>query len=275
MARALLYLDENLASSIALRYIDYLSTMIQLTPFIIHVVVPEEKEQAGTGWVRRTWESGMIESGKATISRLLKTEKVKCAFGSTPKIKIGNKDDEILEELRITSYDFFAEGHLPTSRSQDFHDLLDSELYIKAPCSIMCIKNLSVSKTVGILLGNGVEPETVVSELKKIWDNSVMNIDLIYYTFKDSDNLEFLERSHASNLLNETEELLKKGELPCSNIHVIAGTPEAAGDFLINYAFIASSFPPKKSLVAEVLAYTPNSVFLCKGKKSRKKGTEA
>ena len=275
MARALLYLDENLASSIALRYIDYLSTMIELTPFIIHVVEPEEKEQAGTGWVRRTWESGMIESGKATISRLLKTEKVKCAFGGAPKIKIGNKDDEILEEMRITSYDFFAEGHLPTSRTQDFLELLDSELYLRAPCSIMCIKNLSVSKTAGVLLGDGVDPETVVSEVRKIWDNSVMDIDLIYYAYKDSDNLEFLERSYASNLLDETEGLIKEAGLPCSNIHVVAGTPEAAGDFLINYAFVASSFPPKKSLVAEVLAYTPNSVFLCKGKDSKNRKTVA
>ncbi len=267
MARALLYLDENLASSIALRYIDYLSTMIELETFIIHVVEPDENEQAGTGWVRRTWEAGMTESGKSTISRLLKTEKIKYLFAVPPKIKIGKKDDEILEELKIPKYDFFVEGQLPTSRSDDFHELLQSDLYNGAPCSIMCVKNLSVSKTVGVLLGNGVIPNVIVSEIQKIWDHSLMDIDLIYYTYNDSDNLEFLDKSNADPILKETEELLKKAGLSYSNVHIIRGTPEAAGDFLINYTFIASSFPSKKSLIAKLLAQTPNSVFLCKDNK--------
>ncbi len=264
MAKALLYLDENLASSIALRYVDYLNSLLEIETFIIHVVEPDEKEQAGTGWVRRTWETGMLESGQATISRLLKTEKVKCSFGGPPIIKIGDKEREILQELRVGAYDIFIEGHLPISKSDDFFELIESDLYQNAPCSILCVKNLSVSKTIGVLVGNGVQPEPVAFTLDKLIKNSEMEIELIHYSFKDVDTLEFVNSQEAELILKKSKESFLQKGLNISNSHAVTGTSEALGDFLINYAFVACSLMPSKSIISEALAQSPNSVLLCK-----------
>ncbi|OCC16151.1 hypothetical protein DBT_0613 [Dissulfuribacter thermophilus] len=264
MARALIYLDENLASSIALRYLDYLSSVVELEPFILHVVEPDGKEQAGVGWVRRTWEAGMIESGKATISRLLKTEKVKCSFAGPPKIKIGDRDREVVRELKTTMYDLYIEGYLPTSKSEEFYDLIKSDRYTKSPCSIMCVKNLSLSKTVGVLVGDGVDPEMVASTLKNLLSGSSMDIELIHYSYQESDNLAFLEKEQAGSLLVDAEKIFQDYSLPLLRTHVVAGTPESVGDFLINYAFVACSFLARKSLITEILGLTPVSILLCK-----------
>ncbi len=264
MAKALLYLDENLASSIALRYVDYLSSLLYLETFIIHVVEPDEKEQAGTGWVRRSWETGILESGQATISRLLKTEKVKCTFSGPPKIKIGDREREILQELRVGAYDLFIEGHLPISKSENFFELLESDLYKNVPCSILCVKNLSVSKTIGVLIGNGVQTNPIILTLDKLIKNSEMEIELIHYKFKDVDTLEFESNKEAEILIEESRNFFSQKGLNISNAHAVTGTPEALGDFMINYAFVACSFLPRKSLISEALAQSPNSVLLCK-----------
>ena len=78
MLKTLLYINEDLASSIALRYVDYLNRFIPLSLYVTHVEDVDEKEQAGTGWVRRTWEDGVESSGKRLVDRMLKTENISC-----------------------------------------------------------------------------------------------------------------------------------------------------------------------------------------------------
>ncbi len=264
MAKALLYLDENLASSIALKYVDYLSSIIELNTSIIHVVdISNAQPQKGNS--RKLDEVEMIKEGEATISRLLKTEKVKYGFNGQPKIKLGNKTKEVLQELQNGSYDLFIEGHLPLSEKENFAQVVSTELYQKCPCSILYVKNLSISNIIAVLLSSDVKPEQIASTLGKMLKNSEMETELIHYDFKDVDHLEFLETPDNNPIIAETASLLAKHGLKISTIHNVVGTPEAIGDFLMSYAFVASSFSTSPSYRFEALSQTQNSVLLCKG----------
>ncbi len=254
MAKALLYLDENLASSIALKYVDYLNSLIELTTSIIHVVQSDNKKQIAQ----------MLKEGEATISRLLKTEKVKYGFNGPPKIKMGDKSREVLKELREGAYDIFIEGHSPVSKRENLNEVTSSELYRKSPCSILYVKNLSISRTIGVLVGMETDLDAIAYTLNKLLKESEMDIELICYNYKDVDNLEFVDVSDIGAIAKSSQKILEQQGLNVSNIHGVVGTPEAMSDFLLNYAFVASCFSPREPLIFETLAQTQNSVLLCK-----------
>ncbi len=261
--KALLYLNEDLASSIALRYADYLCSAADVKLHIIHIEEPDTKQQAGTGWVRRTWETGMQETGAQVVKRIIKTENVKCTFAAPPKIIVGDKEFETLRELRMGGFDLYMEGHLDTSSTDDFYKLVSSKLYKQAPCSVLMVKNLTVSKTAAIFLADAVDHRRVVDRYQKLFKNSKFDTDIIYFKFRDQDELSFMDVSEGGSILTETEDLLKVSGITVNKTSVICGTPEQTGDFLRNYAFVAANLPVRKSLRTEVLATTPASVLLC------------
>ncbi len=263
MNKTLLYLNEDLASSIALRYADYLASVSDLKLYIIHVEEPDLRQQAGTGWVRRTWETGVQETGTQVVKRIIKTENVKCRFAGPPRILVGEREYEILKELRIGGYDLFIEGHMDASSPSDFYKIVSSRLYKHAPCPILLVKNLTVSTTAAILLGDDVDHRKVVDRYQKLIHGSKLDTELIYFKFREQAEISFMDPSEGGVALKESEELLKAAGMPVKNSTVICGTPEQTGDFLRNYAFVAANFPVRKCLRMEVLGNTPASVLLC------------
>lgn len=265
MIKGLLYLDENLASSIALRYASHLAELINLQLQTAHVEQPDQKQHsAGSGWVRRTWERGVQDAGTQVVQRLLKTEKVQCPFTGPPKIFIGDRDEEILDELKFGSYDLFMEGDLNTSNVSDFYKLITSRLYAKAPCPVMIVKNLLVKQNAVLLCGDGVDHHKLIIQFLKIFGGAQLEIELLYYKFQETDELSFQEKEAAGSFLQEAEQLLAEKGGALYRSRVVTGTPERVGDYLSNYGLVASTFPTRKSPRFELLAQLPSPVFLCK-----------
>jgi hypothetical protein len=263
MKKTLLYLDEDLQSSIALRYADYLSTMIDTEIHIVHVEEPDMKEQAGTGWVRRSWEAGVIETGAQVIERLMKTEKIKCRINGAPKILIGDKDYEVLTEIRQGAYDIYMEGHIDTGSVDRFFDVISAKRYQQTACPKLMVKNLTVSDKVAILLGDGVAHRELFERCRPVVKDSKFTVDIIYFKYRKQDNLTLEDASEGGSDVSETADLLNNAGIKVTGEEVICGTPEQAGDFLRNYAFIISTLPERRSLRMEVLAHSPASLFLC------------
>jgi len=265
MIRGLIYLDENLASSIALRYASQLTEMIQLQLQTIHVEEPDRKQHsAGSGWVRRTWERGLQDSGLQMVQRLLNTEKVHCTFTGPPKVLVGDREDEILDELRIGGYDLFLEGNLNTADEADFHDLISSRLYRRMNCPVMIVKNMLVTEKALVLCGDGVDHRRLIPQFLKIVDGARFDLELLFYKYQENEEPLFLEKSAAGGFLEEAEALLKDNGWAPSRSRVLTGTPEQVGDYLRNYGLVASTFPARKSPRMETLAHAPATVLLCK-----------
>ncbi len=265
MIKTLIDLDENLASSIALRYASHLSRLLDLQMQIIHVEEVDPNQQSGgSGWVRRTWEKGVQEAGSAAIRRLLKTEKVKCTFAAAPRIVIGDHDYEILDELVTCGHDLFIAGNLNTSRVDDFYDLITSRLFAKSPCPMLIVKNLIINDKVALICGDGVDHQKMVPQFIKIFAGCRPEIDLIYYKFQESNELLFLDKSEAGSILAEVEELLGTAGLAPHRSRVLCGTPEQGADYLSSCGLAVSTFPTRKSPRMELLAHTPSPVMLCR-----------
>lgn len=265
MIKGLLYLDENLASSIALRYASHLTQLMQMQLQMIHVEEPDRKQHsAGSGWVRRTWEKGLQESGLRAVQRLLNMEKVHCNFSGPPKVLVGDREDEILEELRIGGYDLFLEGNLNTADEADFYDLIGSRLYTKLSCPVMIVKNMLVTEKVLVLCGDGVDHRRLIPQFLKIMDGARFDLELLFYKYQENEEPDFLDKSAAGGFLEEAETILNDNGWVPSQSMVLSGTPEQVGDYLRNYGLVVSTFPTRKSTRMETLAHAPSTVLLCK-----------
>lgn len=265
MIKGLLALDENLASSIALRYASKLVEILPLQLQAAHVETPDEKQHsAGNSWVRRTWEKGLQEAGLLAIQRLLNTEKVPCPFIGPPKVFVGDRDEMLFEELRTGGYDLFMEGYLNTSNVGDFSALLSSRLYTRTHCSIMIAKNLVTSHSAVLLCGDGVDHTTFIPQALHILAGSDFNLDLLFFRFQENEEPVFMDKKEAGSTLLEAEELLLAGDRRAKNTQVVCGTPERVADLLKKYSVAASSFPTRKSPRLELLAHCPSPVLLCK-----------
>ncbi len=262
MLKTLLYVNEDLASSIALRYTAYLNTFVPLYLFISHVEESAEKEQVGTGWVRRTWEDGVASSGKRLIDRMLKTENIDCPLAGSPKIFIGDREQELLYELRNGKYKLFIEGYLNTDHPDQFYDVISSPLYTNSPCSILVAKNLSFSKKCALLCADSVDPKVLIEKSMAILGESTFDFDIVFFKFKENEQLVTLDQKEGGSCLQEAEFLLTEAGKTIERTVVLSGTPEQVGDYLRDYALVASTLPSRKSMRMYTLANSVSSVLL-------------
>ncbi len=262
MLKTLLCVDENLASSIALRFTAYLNKFISLSLFVVHVEQPDEKEQVGSGWVQRVWEEGVGANGRRAVARMLRTENIDCPLAGRPKIFVGNRTEEIMYELRSGSYDLYIEGYLNIADSEQFYQVISSPLYAQAPCSVLLVKNLSISKKCALLCADSVDSKILVEKSMEILGDSTFGFDIVYFKFKENEQLEILAAEEGGGNLKQAQALLDGNGKTANNIIVLSGTPEQVGDYLKDYALVASTLPARKSMHMSTLANSLASVLL-------------
>ncbi|MBW1735473.1 MAG: universal stress protein [Deltaproteobacteria bacterium] len=184
MIKALISVNPDLASSLALRFICRISRLTGMEMQTFHVVEPSESGQTpGTGWVRRTWEQGLLDTARARIFQVINAEKTSCPSLGAPKIVVGDRDREIIGELETGRYDLFVEGMLYSFSPSNFNKKIGSALYRNLPCPVILVKNL-VGLEQGIcLLGEGKDDEGIrnaaATFLKIFGDKIKVPVDLL------------------------------------------------------------------------------------------------
>ena len=259
-------MDENLASSIALRQVDELAQVLPLRVQLAYVEQPDEigRQASGTAQGRRLLEGGVDDAAMLTIHRLIKTEKVNCDFIDLPKIFIGDRNHELVGELAAGRYDLFIEGNLNTSDAKDFYRLLSSPLYAKSPCPMVVVKNLVASRKAALLCGFGVDPHELAARFIAIVRGAELEVDLLVYEFRESEAPIFLAGEDGDSSLPGIKALLAENDCPVQNSGVICGIPEQTADFFMDYGLVFTGFPGENSQLLELLAKIPTSVVLCR-----------
>ncbi len=262
MLKTLLYINEDLPSSIALRFVDYLNKFVKLSLHLIHVEEPDEKDHVGRGWVQRAWEDGVTASGQRLVNRMLRTENITCPLAGRPKVFVGERDRKILYELRNGLYELYVEGYLKTADPDQFFQILSSPLYTKTSCPILLVKNLSISKKCALLCADSVDPRLLVEKSMEVLGNSGFSFDIVYFKFSEARELRFQDRSEGGIHLKITENLLKEKQKKIDDITVVSGTPEQVGEYLKEYAVVVTTLPKRKSMRMHVLANSLASILL-------------
>ncbi|MBW1637454.1 MAG: hypothetical protein JRC87_07985 [Deltaproteobacteria bacterium] len=264
MIKGLLVLDENLASSIALRYACRLADYLPIKFKAAHVEDPDaDRQSAGVGWIKRIWEEGIEDAGRQTVRRLIQTEKVDCEFMGDPKILIGDHNQELLNTLWRDSYQLFIEGNLNTSNIDDFYNLITSELYKNSPTPMLIVKNLVTPDKAVLVCGEGVRLDVLGSQFLKIAKDASFTVDILFYKHEDNGELQYLDNSEGGSALKKFEKMLSENGFQIGQSRVISGSPAQTADLLRDYGLAITTFPARKSARLELLANIPIPVMLC------------
>lgn len=271
MKRALIYLEENLPASLALRFADQQAEKMNIFLHPIHVEEPNEKLQAGTGWIRRSWEQGVTESGIQEVQRLLKTEKVGTNSTMEPIVTVGDRDKEVISQWNAGLYNLYVEGYLNTANEKDFGRFLDNDRLQKIRGPFLIVKNMVPSDRLLFLIGEGVNGEDLVEEVVKLYGESLKDFEVtvLHYQFQERNDLTFKDISEGGGYIERVTKALAGHGITDPECIVIEGTPEKAAEYMRDHGLVASSFPNRKEIRTELLSFLVNPLLLCKQKQDR------
>lgn len=266
MGKSLICLDDDLASSIALRFAAEHGRRTRGRLQVFHVEEPDRKAEPGTGWVRRSWEQGLIMAGLDKMSRLIHTEEVELHYAGPPKVVVGQKDEEVLKELHREIYDLYIEGYLNTSDPEDFYRFLSSTRFQKVSCPVMLVKNLVPLSNLVLLAGEAVPLDVLLRCLSMVYAgfSGKLEVALLYYRFSEEEGLLFQDHREAGTYLEKAEEKLSTAGWKDVKYQVVQGRPEEAAAHLRNYGPVISTSPARRSPRAELLALLSNPLLLGK-----------
>lgn len=268
MKKALISVNIDLGSSIALRYADNISGRIRPALYDVHVVDPKQAgTQPGSGWVQKTWENALIESSREEIRRFLEMEQVKLPSLKNPKILIGDRTESLLDELRHEQFDLFLEGVPPTFNPSDFHMLLNSRLYRLIPCPVLVVKNLVSFDTIALVVEKELDPQSFISCFFNIFNGKNFKVDLIHMDMiKSADPVATQTDGSGTHLQELKKILVDKGITPNALMKIRGAPNDKVADMFRTYGLVVSSLmrsPRKNNPMLELLGRIASPVLLC------------
>lgn len=180
MIKALVSIDADLPSSIALRYTCQLAKLKDVEIQTIHIHAPEAAGASiGTGWARRTYEKELIEDSRREISQLLIAESGFCPVLKPPLILSGDREKEILEEVRKGGYHLFVEGSPVQTGSKGLSKHLRSHLYQHLPVPALLVQNLFPLRRVILAVAGGKDLPALFKAFGTIFEGVELELDLL------------------------------------------------------------------------------------------------
>ncbi len=254
MIRALVYVDPDLSSSIALRYICQLAGMFDMEIQAIHAREPEtHAHMVHTGWARRTWEKIQLEESKKEIEQLLTAEKQFCPVSIQPILVTGDPKKEIQEHLEKGGYDLFVEGIRRPLSPKNLSKKLQSSLYQSAPCPILLVQNLTPLNKVLLVIRERPTTKALLSMFGNLFKGAKWSVDAIIP--------EFLARSVDES---EAKEVLEECEFKVENLYRVKTTSEV--EKLTDYGLVAVGVnrgKRDKGPLVEFVQYLPSPILFC------------
>jgi hypothetical protein len=262
MLKALVPVEMTLASNVALRYLCRKAELLGIAVQPVHVEEPDHKPHSSeTGWIRRSWESGLRQAGLEEVQRILNSERLDCFILPNPIVRVGDREDTLLEELRIGGYDFFVEGEVANFNTGAFRKRLRSKLYRQMPCPVLLVRNMIQSDRLALVLDEKTDVESLVSRFHRLFGGRDVDFDLCAYAMDD-----LRQDPHPDELLSEGGELLGKLGYKPARAFTLLGAPETAARSLGDYGMIVAHMDRKsnrKSPLTEVLGLVSSPILIC------------
>lgn len=278
MIKTLVSLDADLASSIALRYSCRLSQLMDMHLQPIHVEeVEKEGYPPGSGWVRTTWEKGLLQTAEEEIARLINADKSSCPTLDSAIVRIGDREEELLRQIEDNAYDLLVEGVLNAFDASLFYKKTRSGLYKYLHCPIVLVKNLvDPDRAALIVLGEAQDTPATVAAAANLFSRSRISVDIVGFTAKKSGESELQKRASEATAeeleglagaIEAAGTLLSQKEVAHGEKWIIRDDPKKAGEMLGDYGLVAaciSGSAARKNQVMDLLSRVPTATLLFK-----------
>jgi len=261
----LLSLGNDLASSIALRYLSQQAADFPMTIQPLHIEVEEKHFPLGTGWVKNTWKDTVVSSSEVEINNFIHNEIRSCSSLSAAITRIGDGEKQILKELQNGNYQLFAMGMLSSFSTKSFYDLLASKLITKTSCPVLLIKNLRDFKHVTLLCQRGMDIKKLAREYLNMYGKASVDLHLLHIEPDDTTQENVTRSEQVPVYLQEIGDALATNGCVPKTLNTLTGAPQPIADTLKDQGMIVSSYNRKKdknSAFFDILAHVPTPVLL-------------
>ncbi len=270
MIKGLIYLNADLASSIALRYVCQLAGMKEMVIDSMHVEeTAQDAHTPGTGWVRKTWEKGVKENAGQKILQLVNAEKRSCINLSDPAIIVGDRDAEVRSTIALNTYDFFVEGLLQSFSSHNFKEKILSKLYQNISCPVLLVKNLVEINKVAIIIDKKENNNCLEEPLQKIIKDTDLTCELVKCELDtDSTGLNINETAAGQDDdIDDAKSFIEKRTGININKSIeIKGKPFDVAESLRDYGLVLMAVDKaisKKNPVLEMMSKITSALLIC------------
>ncbi|WP_456325827.1 hypothetical protein [Desulfonauticus submarinus] len=255
----LIYLDDNLASSISLRYICKHSLLVPMSIQPFHVETKEQDHYpVGVGWVRKTWERTIQDTSRSIIEGFIKTEINNCRGLSAVKVVVGNVETEIVKEIKRGIYDLFAIGMLASFGFHSFYDFLKSELVQNVMVPVLLVKNITQYKNVYFLIDKYSDLELLVSNYANLYKHLPYKLTLLCYKYG------CFEQNNNDFQINNVKDIFNSYGLDSPDVVEVEGTSQDVGHMLREGDMVVSLVDKKgpKTAITDILVHSPISSLI-------------
>ncbi len=262
----LLALANDLASSIALRYLCNQAEKLSMTIQPFHVQEDTQKRYPlGTGWVRHTWQDTVVDISANEVRDFIANETKHCRGLLPPKIVMGDVIKLTLKEMTREDYFLYAAGILSSFTSSNFYELIRGKLMQKIATPVLLIKNLSGFSSATLLLKDGMDIQKLCSTYLSLYGKADIDVEIIRIDTTKMEETSFKEIDDVPSYVKEAGEILKKGGCRVSGMTDVSGDAKRIGEKLRDRSMIVSLFDRRREIQSpfiDILAYTPASVLI-------------
>ncbi len=222
--KVLFLIENNLASSIGIRYLCKQSQKVPMSIQPIYVEEPKQKDYPfGAGWVIKTWQRTMADTTREEIEIFLKSEIPNCRALERVKVAIGEKDKEIVKEVEKGDYDLFAMGFLSSFDRPSFYELSKSTFFKKINCPVLLVKSIPDFEKVQVVIEEGMDVDKLAEMFLKLYFPLKDNVSIIYYRFSTTLNV-IIDKEVSEDVARCKEKFSSRG-ISLSEVVEIVGTP--------------------------------------------------
>ena len=201
MVKTLVAIEVDLASSFAIRYACQLGNLIQMEIHPIYVKFPSpEAPMTGVGWVRRTWEREVVETGKAEIQEVLASETESCPVLQEPRVIYGDREIELLHLVEQEPFDLYIEGAPFPFTPANIYKRLHAKFYQRLTCPLIWLRGVRKINRVVAWCANPQGAKVLVDTLGRLFASSTVPLQLAYPGTSGSDDMQAVTQKAVADL---------------------------------------------------------------------------
>lgn len=241
MIKALVSIDVDLASSMALRLACQLGAFMEMEIRPIYAKdSPSHEAAMGAGWASRTWQREMIEQGKTEISQLLVSEQDFCPVLRDPEVIYGDRDAELLKIIQAEQAHLYFEGvHFSWTPSEIWRTM-HRKFYQSLRLPFVLVQALRKVNEV-VLLGLDIEQvHTLTAVFQSIWKSSSVPFTFAY----PEEGEGVADDKSLEEVVDRSRKVLEESGCTTSVLRIPKCSPfPGAADILSEYALVALALP--------------------------------
>ena len=259
MLNTLISVNEDLSSRFAVWYMGQLREILDLSVHLIHVTEPEQKGRpVATGWVHKTWEDSVLLQARTWIDRMIRTERISSRILDEPEILSGGREELLLYSMNLSACGLFVEGMFHSFRPDAFLSKIRSNLYKKAPCPILMVKNKTDLSRGVVIACEDKNLEKALDTFFCIFESSDIRPDILICRFDGPPE----EESRISRRREDIDTAFAQHKKSHGDVKAMAGAVTSFLPYVRDCSLVISPFPEKESFLENLLSLSPCPLLL-------------